>query len=196
MFALHRITLQWIAKFKLQLLKLSYLTEEDIRDIWIRQGEDMTVDLSTIIYNYDIPLYQKMIFRFRNCNNSAVRFFHQIDPCNQGIVLRRFGLIFNNMTEVSELCNTKNPIELLLRGTGELVEFFSWIANGLGSYNITMLEFNDFNEELCQKSSFVKSWSKNQVEFFFGLSEQKQQELIDQYNKECVDSYNELINNK
>jgi len=75
----------------------------------------------------------------------------------------------------------------------ELIEFFAWIANGLGSYDITVLEFNDFNDELCQRSTYVQKWSANQVTFFFDLSEKVKLDLINRYNKECVDAYNDML---
>lgn len=161
-----RITQAWLTKFKPQIINLSNMTEDDIRSIWIQPNESTDVDLSKIEYNYDIPLYQKMIFRYRNCNHSAPSFFRQIDPYNQRRMLAWF-LLF----EID---------------ASELIEFFAWIANGLGSYNITVLEFNDFSEELLQKSTYIQKWKNNQVTFFLDLPEQIKLNLIDQYNKECV----------
>jgi hypothetical protein len=168
-----RITIDWLNQFKPQLVKLSNMTECDIRNIWILPNESRDVDLTTIEYSYNAPLYQKMIFRYRQCEYSAPGFFRQIDVFNQQRMLDYFSLI-----EI-DAC--------------ELVEFFAWIKNGLGSYDLTVLEFNEFTNELCQRSNYVQKWKANQVTFFFDLSDQLKLSLIYRYNKECVDAYNEMI---
>ena len=167
------ITLEDLNLHKEKLVKLSYMTKTDIRNIWITVDEDKNVDLESIEYHWSIPLYQKMIFRFINCDMSVPQFFHQIDICNQGSMLYYF--------------------KFFAYDSRELVEFFAWIANGLGAYNICLLQFDKYDEELCQNSSFVKLWKENQITFFFGLNEKKQNDLIDQYNKEEVDAYNKMI---
>ena len=176
MITLHHITQEWLGRYKTQIMNLSDMTEDDIRKIWIRPGEDPNVDLSTIVYNYDIPLYQKMIFRYRHCSHSAPAFFRQIDPGNQMRMLAYFLLFGHNVRE--------------------LIEFFAWIANGLGAYDIVMLEFNDFSDELHQQSTYIPKWKKNQITFFFELPEGIQASLLARYNKECVDAYNEIIDKK
>ncbi|MCJ7637199.1 MAG: hypothetical protein MUO21_06880, partial [Nitrososphaeraceae archaeon] len=75
----------------------------------------------------------------------------------------------------------------------ELIEFFAWIANGLGAYDIVMLEFNDFSDELHQKSTYIPKWRKNQITFFFELPVTIQASLLARYNEECVDAYNEIV---
>lgn len=177
-----QVTLDLLEKYKQLFLKISYMTENDIRNIWIKGDEDENVDLATIEYNYDIPLYQKMIFRFRNCQLSAPRFYHQIDPGNQRVMLLHFC-----KDELIEL-----TLQLTCTKDNEIMEFLAWLANGLGIYDIVIIEFDNYNNELSDKSTFVKLWQKNQVEFFFGLTQDKQISLVKRYNKECVDSYNEL----
>ena len=58
-----------LSKNKDKLLKMSRISEKDIRDMWIVENDKKIedADLKNIVYNWDIPLYQKMIFRFRNC---------------------------------------------------------------------------------------------------------------------------------
>ena len=172
MFPMKHITLEQLNRYKEKLVAFSNITEENIRSIWIKDGEDPNVDLTTIEYNWDIPLYQKMIFRFRNCNKSAPAFFRQIDPGNQQRMLWFF-ILFG------------------LRDN-EIIEFFAWIANGLGVYNITKLEFDDYNEQLVTQSTLVPKWRENQITFFFDLDEDKKANLIKEYNKDCVDKYNEI----
>jgi len=170
--AIKQITLEWLNRFKPQIVKLGAMTKSDIRNIWILPSERRDIDLSTIEYHYNAPLYQKMIFRYSNCKFSAPSFFRQIDPFNQQRMLDYFSFV-----EID---------------ASELIEFFAWIANGLGSYDITVLEFNDFNDELCQKSTYVQKWQDNQVTFFCDLPEQVKLDLINRYNKECVDAYNDM----
>ena len=170
---MQHLTNDKINRYKKELVKLGHMTEQDIQNIWIKSGEEKTTDLSIIEYHWNSPLYYKMIFRLRNCERSGPRFFRQIDPCNQRVMLDYFSLF-------SRECS-------------EILEFFAWIANGLGSYNITMLEFNDYNEELIEKSNYVKLWKENQIDFFFELPDLLKNKLIDQYNKDCVDSYNEMM---
>ena len=193
---MNHITLVAIEKFKSKLIKFSKMTEEDIMAIWIEpsNGEDVTIDLSKIEYKWDIPLYQKMIFRYRNCQHSAPRFVHQLTPGNQNQVLHYFDLTMDISQLAEYILNKEGPFHSLY--SRDLIEFFAWIANGLGSYDIVMLEFNDFNDELLENSSFVNNWTSNQIEFFFELGLEQQERLLTRYNRECVDSYNDLISNK
>jgi hypothetical protein len=40
------------------------------------------------VYKYDMPLYKKMVFRFRNTNNSPFQLCKQVDPnCQQYILV-------------------------------------------------------------------------------------------------------------
>ena len=75
------ITTTYINQYHKQLTNLSNMTEEDIKSMWIMPNEDS--DISNLQYNWNIPLYQKMIFRFRQCEQSPFRFCNQIDPVNQ-----------------------------------------------------------------------------------------------------------------
>ena len=51
---------------------------------------------------------------------------------------------------------------------------------------------------MCRKKLYsyieVIKWSDNQVTFFYELNDGEKIKLIDQYNKDCIDTYNKMIN--
>lgn len=96
-------------KFKDKLINFSNIGEMNIRDIWYKDGEEYLNDFSNMEYNYNIPLYQKMIFRFRNNNRSAPLLFSGCDPHNKNRLLLYFGIC------AEEKC--------------EMIEFFKWLNN-------------------------------------------------------------------
>lgn len=170
MLPMKHISIEWINLYKQNLITFSNITEMDIRDIWIRKGDIYVDNFSELEYDYDIPLYQKMIFRYRNGNNLATRLFQGCDPCNKRRLLNNFNMIYEN--------------------THELIEFFAWISNGLGVYNILEFEKEEISEN---HMDYVKEWRKNDIEFFFLLSSKVQNQLIQRYNKECIDEYNKML---
>ena len=65
-----------------------------IQNLWIKKGEvycSTQDDFKFLKYEPDIPLYQKMIFRFRNCNMSPIMFYNQVDPANKNLLENYFG---------------------------------------------------------------------------------------------------------
>lgn len=56
------IDFDMISDYHDELINFSNIQESDIQEIWIKYNEIRIQDLSKIVYNYDIPLYQKMIF--------------------------------------------------------------------------------------------------------------------------------------
>lgn len=160
------IDLNTINKYKNNLFNFSNLTEEQIRTIWCKDNKEFVGDLSKIIYNYNIPLYQKMIFRLRNELNSSCNFYKGCDPHNQTILLNFFNM---------------NRYE-----GNNIIEFFAWITNWLNKFEV---------KKLTDKMEIIQLWiNKNSILFFFSLEENKQKHLIEKYNKECIDVYNQ--NNK
>lgn len=178
--AMSDINLTWLEKNKPLLINLSKLNEEDIRKIYIEEHEKQEhsdVDLTKIVYDFRHPLFYKMIFRLRNCGGSAAKFHRQVDPHNQYLLVNYFKL---------------NDI---LDKNGQLLEFFAWIGNSLGLHDICLLEFNAYSKELCKKSTYSTKWKANEIDFFFNvLPVEKQESLIVRYNKECVASYNTMVN--
>jgi len=98
-------------------LKLGNATEKDIRDIWIKPGEDN--DISNLVYNYTIPLYQKMIFRYRNANNKIIGVWNGIDPGNRRTLLSNFNIHSDD---------------------DRIPEFFAWICFSLAIYDINIID--------------------------------------------------------
>jgi len=80
------INLDLIQKFNKQLVEFSNITENQIRDIWYNNGEEYLNDFTNLEYKGDIPLYQKMIFRFRNGGNKASRLFNGCDPYRKCLI--------------------------------------------------------------------------------------------------------------
>jgi len=119
-----------------------------------------------------------MIFRFRNCNNSPFAFIKQLDSVNQQIPLRYFKIY------------TDHDYELY-----ELIEFFGWLKNYFNIYGILDL-FSDTMTTISEarESEPYNLWLQNEIIFFFGIDTNYQQKLINKYNVECVDSYNNLSN--
>ena len=70
MLPMKHISIEWINLYKQNLITFSNITEMDIRDIWIRNGDIYLDNFSELEYNYDIPIYQKMIFRYNNSKNN------------------------------------------------------------------------------------------------------------------------------
>ena len=122
-----------------------------------------------------------MIFRYRNGNRLTTQLFKGCDPCNQEALLRYF--FGANCMKVAEL-----------------VEFFAWITNGLGAYDVFEMDRKNhltdpaYINMSIDDSPLVNIWKRNtNVIFFFLLSTGLQQSLIERYNNDCVNRYNEMI---
>lgn len=165
MFKRRYITIDWLNQYRSNLIEFSNITESQIRDIWFRKGETHLEDFSALEYDSDAPLYQKMIFRFRNGGNLASRLCNQIDPSNQSLILCYFGMTWNDGRE--------------------LIDFFAWISNSLGIYHILELEGC-----IKENSTYIKIWKENDINFFFSLPLEKQIILINKCN-EMLKRYNE-----
>lgn len=152
------ITIEQILKYKDVFSKMAKITESDIREIFIHLRETKLETFKDLVYAYDAPLYQKMIFRLRNCEGSPSRFYHQIDYSNQDKFASYFG-IYGNEFHV-------------------IMEFMAWIKNGLGLCDLE--EIGDTPEQIDE---YTKLWEKNELYFFFGVSDKWERELINRYNK-------------
>ena len=99
-----------------QLQQLCKIDEATIKTIY-GQGEP-DIDLSKIEYSYSIPLYQKIIFRFRSESRLVGRFFRGLDPGNQHMLLSHYKLASDGH---------------------ELVEFLAFLTTSLGLYDLEQL---------------------------------------------------------
>lgn len=165
------ITLSFIYKYHKQLERLSAMKEDDIRALWIQPNEDP--DISSLQYNYNIPLYQKMIFRFRQCEQSPFRFCNQIDPGNQSRMMSYYQIYDDNERQ--------------------LINFFAWLKNGLGIYDLYKLDESSTSIEEIEKSQIYQLWKVNEIIFFSNINDNKKSLLVDRYNKDCIDKYNQYI---
>lgn len=164
---MRHISLDWINKYKDNLINFSNITEYDIQDIWHNPSEPFLTDFSLLQYDYDIPLYQKMIFRYRNGYNLATNLYQGCDPCNKRKLLYHFDMLYDNIYEI--------------------IDFFAWISHGLGPYHIKELKPADEND------NYLLKWKANNIEFYFSLSDDLQIKLVNKFNKTCIDKYNDYI---
>lgn len=77
-----------------QFIDLNRATEMDIQHIYRKPGEAVIghEELAQLQYDYSAPLYQKMIFRYRNAGGNIVIFWNGCDPVNQHKLLCHFSI--------------------------------------------------------------------------------------------------------
>lgn len=165
------IRLDKLQDYKQKLLQISELDEFTIRDIWRLDDETCLSDFRDMKYHWNIPLYQKMIFRFWQADHMASKFYRGLDPGNQNMLLNHFNVSWKEFHQI--------------------IEFFAWISNGLAIFEINKMDCNGAKD--YKSSEYVQKWRKNDVVFFFWIPENQQKDLIKRYNKECVDRFNDMI---
>jgi hypothetical protein len=160
--------------------KLSYLEFEktgilDIKRIWKKVSafdvdyDDAYVLQDELPYKWDDPLYMKMVHRFRNCNKRIAQFWHQIDVGNQCILIR------------ATLIPATTRVGGILRDYNELcsnVEFFAWISNMLGAYEI---------------KQNLDMWKTTPIQWYFELDETTQRELVHRFNSGEIATHNSFL---
>ena len=161
------IELEFFSENKNELLTFSNMSVHDIKTVWISSLDDDITDCENIKYNWNLPLYAKMIIRFQNNNNSPIRLHKQIDPGNQSI-----------LRAVYNLYNEK-----------DLLEFFGWMEDSLGAYHILKLENQNLDSD---NSEYVKRWRASSIKFFFWLDVKRQKNLIAEYNKNVIE-WNKIL---
>lgn len=170
---LPHITWDLVKQHQFGLVRFSEMTEADLQNIWRREHEPQLDNFDKLVHRYDMPLYQKMIIRFRNENRIATNLFKGCDPGNQQMVLRFY---------FGPLCHD----------LGNLIEFFAWISNSLGAYGIHEMD-PEKQQTNIDDSRLVNLWRKNSnIKFYFLLSLDLQIAFINKYNHECVDRYNSM----
>ena len=103
------VSIDLIKKHEASLRHINTLDETTIQRIWRKPGEEPMENLAPIIYDFQMPMYKKMILRFRNNGRSKIYFWNEIDPCNRQLLLAYFGMIFAENTS--------------------LMNFFVWVKN-------------------------------------------------------------------
>lgn len=200
---MRRLNLEEFEFQKDKLLTFSHLGEKDIWKIWSEPGDDQISDFSSLEYRFDAPLYQKMIFRYRDSSSQAAPFWYGCDRDNKRKMLERFGLYtMDTRLPISMVISLSDQeFDILskeyIRDDGHLIEFLAWIVNMLGPCDIFHLEGLPDNllfPQCIEQSKYYPLWRQNGIEFFFSLLIDKRQALIDQYNQKEVDEYNKMIN--
>ena len=169
---LKHISADQLEDYHQKLKQFSDMDEFTIRDIW-KLSDDPTVDdLSNLKYHWNLPLYQKMILSYWQCDRIASKFYRVSDDSNQQRLLRHFNMDWKEFDDY--------------------IEFFAWISNGLAIYEINQMDSGGVKD--YKTSEYVQKWKKNDVDFFFWLPVEQKTLLVKRYNKECVDRFNAMIN--
>ena len=179
------------AKPSLELL--SGLTIENIRDLYIKNG-DIYYDIKAIeefLKNdeWNVPLYIKMCRRYHNCKEIIAVFYHQVDPNNQRILLNKGQFKFNVNSR------GKNSI---LEVSHEIMEFFAWVSNSLGVYDVLtdyLGEKYDINKSYSDHPR-ICVWKNSPIKWVYSLPEDVILKLVGDYNKTCVESWNNMFTEK
>jgi hypothetical protein len=180
----YNISYKDVMEFKVPMERFAQITEEDIRKVW--GGSDMK--LADLVYKWDLPLGDKMIFRFRGqAQKSPFCLCKQIDGGNQGRLLRYFGFkIYGFLGK-------------------RLIEFMAWIKNGLAGYSIDEIFSSeriscDETDVLPQDPlsivldyvsiDYVSIWhNNNEIQFFFLLDVSDRCKLIQYYTSHILKVY-------
>ena len=157
------------------MLLFSNLNEDNIKTLWKKPGEIDIVDYTHIEYSYDLPLYVKFIIRYQTTSRrAAASLYNQLSPGYRNMLLNWYRLY----------------------GLEYIVDFFVWIENSLGSYDISRLEGVFDNSD---DSNYVKEWRENSIQFFFSLNKETQMSLILRYYEDiqrCDDLKSKIEENR
>lgn len=169
---------------KVELLAMEKITVNKIKEIWIKripgsskdkQGkligepdveyDEAYINQKDLPYQFDDPLYMKMIHRFRNCNYRIAQFFHQIDPGNQRLLL---------ISCIPECYRRDSGLAC------EMVTFMAWLSNMLGKADLmfTGREFSWTEVELEQQ---IAKWQTTPIKWFFDLAPAVQKQILERY---------------
>jgi len=168
----YKLDLVTLEKNKPKFLAMSSMGEKEICELWLVQGGGeeaayRNIDLKTIVkYNPLAPLWEKMLWRFRNCSGCTSVMWNQIDPGNQMRLLREHGLGNYNYS------NQKIP---------NCMHFFAWLKNGLGLADLSMLLGSSDKTLVMTKET--KRWAQsNAIQYYYNSPEKLQNLLRDAYN--------------
>src|ERR1700690_1448338 len=94
-----KISVDYITTNNKNLLAFSGLDVYDIKDIWKENLDINIINCENIKYDFNLPLYAKMIIRFQNTAlpfrhslPSPVKLYKEIDPGNRQQLLGHFQL--------------------------------------------------------------------------------------------------------
>ena len=87
----HTILFKDISNHKSNLLTLSQIDKTAIQRLWIRSDEKALTRFDNMVYDFMLPLFAKMIFRFQEMR-SATYFWCELDPSNRYLLLTKYGI--------------------------------------------------------------------------------------------------------
>ncbi len=181
------VELTTVLKYSVVFRKIEYISLENIKKIWIKDDDveysEEYLQQKNLPYKWEDPLYMKMVHRFRNCNYKIAQFMHQIDP---GLFLLGSKILFfneffscegNQLLVMAELIYIFN-IDLDIRSGLNIMEFFAWISNMKGAYDILLLK-----EKNDDDATFLDLWQAKPIDFFYRLPRDRQLLLLDEFNQ-------------
>lgn len=151
MLKLNPISFEQIISNKENLIAFSNIDPETIKKIWINPDEIDITDFENLEYDYNLPLYTKMYFRWKNAGGRSTILFNGCDPQNQLKLVQYFSTSWTNYAR-------------------ELIWFFLWLEN-------------------TGYSCIVRSSPINGIKFFFELSQNVQEKMINDYNEQMKKFY-------
>jgi hypothetical protein len=123
--------------------------ELDIQKIWRRTGQpELSIDeLAGLKYDYDIPLYQKMIFRYRQGKSRFSLLYSGIDDFNKTILLQYFG-IYRFSPSSSAIINILDLLRHITYWLAEyqICEILYDIGSDINLSDLADLDFSDAPE--------------------------------------------------
>ena len=173
-YKINYITKDWISTYAKKLHHFSNITEDDIQNIWIQDGDKRIKNYSKMVYTSNMPIFKKMIFHFALSNRSACSFWIKQSIYNKLILLKYFGMDYEE--------------------TRELIDFFHWITQKNWLYILSQLDNRITIDNFMSSEYFTYMKNYDQINFFWLLDPEKQQRVIDIYNENVVDLYNSFIN--
>lgn len=154
-----KITQDLLRKYKHSLIDFSKMTEQTIYNVWARDDD----------YDNKYPLWKHMALKFKPDENDekvlATTFYKKCDIDNKNILLKYF--------------------KMYKQEANELVEFMAWISNLLKPIDILKLndiDYDNDNDVDINNIDCIKQWKENNIVYFFSLSIDKQNIIINLYN--------------
>ena len=160
----HHIDLQYLLKNKPAIDKFNKINQADIMKMWCYKGDPKIDPFNLPEYTYECPLYQKMLYRFKNEGYCVIGLYNGITGGFQNQMLSYVGInpYFNDT---------------------QWTDFFHMVKYGIGGHDLDQMNLTD-------KKAL---WKQNVIEFFYNIDPEQQKVLIDRYNKTYVDTYNDMF---
>ena len=164
---MHNITLEWLEKYKSQLMSFSQINESQILTIFRKPEEP--IDLTNI--SEDSPyVYQTMIHIFRKYGDQALPLYGNCEPADKHRILNHFGMPGDDVG---------------------LTEFFCWFGYGLEEDEFREMfsggEIASSNQPALQGQGDFDLWQTNCIKFYYEQATEDQRTMIiKKYNDERV----------